>query len=758
MFAEVVVDVPAAKAAKPFHYGIPDRLRGSVRVGSAVVVPFGGRRLVGYVVGFVDTPDVAKVKHILEVASEVSPLPQGMMALATWMTARYLCRPAEAIAQMFPAAVRQRKASVKTQALIELAVSSEEARAFVTEAEKRAPRQAEVVRALLERGSSVMEGDASGLLRRTCPDAVRALIRKGILASKKVEVMRSPFTDAQAAPPQAGRPPLHLTPDQDRAVSAITAAFDQRSPRPILLHGVTASGKTEVYMRAIEAALARGRSAIVLVPEIALTPQLAGGFRERFGRAVALLHSRLSAGERYDEWRRAERGDARIVVGARSAVFAPVGNLGLVVVDEEHENSYKQEESPRYHAREVACERARVAGCPCVLGSATPSVESFYRARAGEYDYIALTTRVEMRPMPAMDIVDMREELAHGNRSIFSRALARAIRERLARREQVILFLNRRGHSTFVLCRECGHAMRCPECDVALTYHAEEGTLRCHYCNHEEALPDTCPKCGSSYIKYFGAGTEKIEREVMRAFPQARVVRMDLDTTRTKRAHETIVSKFRGGEHDILVGTQMVAKGHDFPRVTLVGVVSADTCLNLPDFKAGERTFQLMTQVAGRAGRGDRPGLVIIQTYAPDHYAVQHARDHDYVGFYEEEIRARQDLLYPPFVHLVLLVVSGEDPGAVERYAASLGASLRVAARSLDPPPHPAPSGAAGVRVLGPSPCAMKRVRRLYRWQILLKGHPLESADEAVRRGLDTCPAPPRGIVVQVDVDPESVL
>lgn len=768
MFAEVVVDVPTAKAAKPFHYGVPERLRGSVKVGSAVVVPFGGRRLVGYVVGFVETPDVPKVKDILEVASEVAPLSKDMMALATWMTARYLCLPAEAFAQMFPAAVRQRKASAKTQAFVQLAVSFEEAKAFVAEAERRAPRQAEIVRALLEQRSPVLRVGGPDPVIRTSPDAVRALIRKGILASRKVEVMRSPLGGTPPRPPQGGRTPIRLTADQDRAVSAILAAMDVHGPKPILLHGVTASGKTEVYMRAIEAVLARGRSAIVLVPEIALTPQLAGTFHERFGGRVALLHSRLSAGERYDEWRRVERGEARVVVGARSAVFAPTRNLGLVVVDEEHENSYKQEESPRYHAREVACERARVAGCVCVLGSATPSVESFYRARTGEYDYIAMTTRVEMRPLPSVEVVDMREELARGNRSIFSRALARAIRERLARREQVILFLNRRGHSTFVLCRECGHALRCPECDVALTYHAEEGRMRCHYCDHEEAVPDTCPKCGSSYIKYFGAGTERIEREVMRVFPQARVVRMDLDTTRTKRAHENIVNRFRGGEYDILVGTQMVAKGHDFPRVTLVGVVSADTCLNLPDYKAGERTFQLLTQAAGRAGRGERPGQVIIQTYAPDHYAVQRAKDHDYLGFYEEEIRARRDLLYPPFVHLVLVVVSGEDPRDVERYAISLGAALRVAARECDASPSagepgpwkaPGPGDApAGVRVLGPSPCAMRRVKRLYRWQVLLKGAPLENATAVVRRGLATCPAPPRGIMVQVDVDPESVL
>lgn len=759
MFAEVVVDVPTVKAARPFHYGVPERLRGSVKVGRAVVVPFGGRRLVGYVVGFVETPDVANVKDIIEVAWQVEPLPEEMMALATWMTSRYMCLPAEAIAQMFPAAVRQRRANAKTAAFVELAISSEEARAFIAGAERRAPRQAEIVRALLERGGRLVRSGGKDTAVRASPDAVRALIRKGILASKRIEVMRSPLG---AAAPRAGRTPVRLTADQERAVSAVLAAMDERGPKPILLHGVTASGKTEVYMRAIEAALVRGSSAIVLVPEIALTPQLAGAFHERFGGLVALLHSRLSAGERYDEWRRAERGEARIVVGARSAVFAPVRKLGLVVVDEEHENSYKQEESPRYHAREVACERARAAGCVCVLGSATPSVESFYRARTGEYDYLALTSRVEMRPLPSVEIVDMREELARGNRSIFSRALMRAIRERLARREQVILFLNRRGHSTFVLCRECGHALRCPECDVALTYHAEEGRMRCHYCDHEEAVPDACPKCGSSYIKYFGAGTERIEREVTRVFPQARVVRMDLDTTRTKMAHEKIVNMFHSGQYDILVGTQMVAKGHDFPRVTLVGVVSADTCLNLPDYKAGERTFQLLTQAAGRAGRGERPGEVIIQTYAPDHYSVQRARDHDYLGFYEEEVRARRDLLYPPFVHLVLVVVSGEDPRDVERHATSLGAALRVAARDPVPPPLARETGLGesppGVRVLGPAPCAMKRVKRLHRWQVLVKGAPVDVATSVVRRGLATCPAPPRGIMVQVDVDPESVL
>ncbi|MCR4402178.1 MAG: primosomal protein N' [Firmicutes bacterium] len=762
MFAEVVVDVPTVKAQKPFHYGVPARLRESVRVGSAVVVPFGGRRLVGYVVGFVETPDVASVKDIIEVSRQAEPLSEEMMTLATWMTSRYVCLPAEAIAQMFPAAVRRGKVTARTKTLVELAISPEEAKAFIARVERRAPRQADIVRVLLERGGQEVSEGGQGAHLTASPDAVRALIRKGVLVSKRVEVMRSPLGGAT---PRSNRPtaPIRLTADQEKAVSAVLAAMDRPNPRPILLHGVTASGKTEVYMRAIEAALARGRSAIVLVPEIALTPQLARAFHERFGGLVALLHSRLSAGERYDEWRRTERGEARIVVGARSAVFAPLRDLGLVVIDEEHENSYKQEESPRYHAREVARERARVVGCVCLLGSATPSVESFYRARTGEYDYLALTSRVEMRPLPSVEIVDMREELASGNRSVFSRALVTAVRERLARREQVILFLNRRGHSTFVLCRECGHALRCPECDVALTYHAEEGRMRCHYCDHEEAVPNVCPKCGSSCIRYFGAGTERIEQEVARVFPHARVVRMDLDTTRGRMAHERIVDAFRDGHYDIMVGTQMVAKGHDFPRVTLVGVVSADTCLNLPDYKAGERTFQLLTQAAGRAGRGEAPGQVIIQTYAPDHYSVRRARDHDYLGFYEEEVRARRELSYPPFVSLVLLVVSGEDLEEVERHARGLAAAMRVAARKVVSLPPSTKTGSGeppttGVRVLGPAPCAMRRVRRLHRWQVLVKGATVEVAASVVREGLAACPARSRDIMVQVDVDPESVL
>ncbi|MFZ5924799.1 MAG: primosomal protein N' [Bacillota bacterium] len=747
MFAEVVVEHPAARVAKPFHYSVPEHLRASVRAGSAVVVPFGTRTATGYVIGFVDKPDVpkVKVKDILGLASGAAPLSQELMDLANWMTARYLCRPSEAFAQMFPVAVRRGRASIKMQTRVELAVSSQEAEAFVAQVERRAPRQAQVVRALIKRSLSASGGELQAV-PETGSQVVRALIRKGILSARRVEVMRSPVPVS----PAGARPLFRLTHDQSRAVAIILAGFEKPHPKPVLLHGVTASGKTEVYIRAIEAAVKRGMGAILLVPEISLTPQVVRSFQEKFGRTIALLHSRLSLGERYDEWRRVEKGEARVIIGARSAVFAPVASLGLVIVDEEHENSYKQEESPRYHAREVARERARTAGCPCVFGSATPSVESFHRALTGEYEYVELPQRIDNRAMPTVEVVDMREELASGNKSIFSRSLARAIGARLAIGEQTILFLNRRGHSTFVLCRECGHALRCPECDVALTYHAEVSTMRCHYCGHEDAVPDICPKCESRYIKYFGAGTERIEGEVRRVFPQARVVRMDLDTTRRKGAHEAIVGGFARGDYDILVGTQMVAKGHDFPRVTLVGVVSADTCLNLPDFKAGERTFQLLTQVAGRAGRGAAPGHVIIQTYAPEHYAVQRARFHDYKGFYEEEIRARREALYPPFVHLVMVVTSGEDPGQVERYAQTLSSAFREEVKSQ--------VRWKDIRVLGPAPCPMRRVRRMYRWQVLLKGAHVADVNDLVRYVLRAYPPAWRDVTVYADVDPESTL
>lgn len=747
MYAEVVVDIPSESAKGLFHYSIPADLQGQVKVGSAVLVPFGPREITGYVVGFTETPDVAHVKDIRALRGDTA-LSDQMMALATWIKEYYTCSLGEAIAQMFPASVRRGRARVKTESLVELAISQEEAKTLIASMERRAPRQSQALKIILEKGP-VMPRRRLNKAPGSTPGAVRALIQKGILNEMQREVLRSPIKKI----PRTRRPVPVLTPEQETAVTTIVDSLDQAWPKPFLLHGVTASGKTEVYMRVIEAVLARGKSAIVLVPEISLTPQMTREFCERFGRDVAVLHSKLSPGERYDEWRRAERGDAKIVVGARSAVFAPVRDLGLIVVDEEHENSYKQEESPRYHARDVACERARISKAGCILGSATPSVESYYKALHGEYTLLRLPHRVGMWEMPTVEVIDMREELTKGNRSMFSRSLSEAISDRLARGEQMILFLNRRGYSTFVLCRECGHSMRCPECDVALTYHAAGSNIRCHYCDYEEPVPSVCPNCGGRYIRYFGAGTQKIEGAVNKLFPHARTVRMDTDTTRRKGAHEIIVNKFQRGDYDILIGTQMVAKGLDFPNVTLVGVISADTCLNLPDYKAGERTFQLLTQVAGRAGRGEKGGHVIVQTYSPEHYAIELGKAHDYGGFYKEEVACRGEGLYPPFSRLILVVVSGKSLPVVERYSTALVRTLRRQIGSL--------RQWKSIKILGPAPCALARVKGMHRWQILLKADPrIEPCDhnKLISDMLKACPSPSYDIMVQVDVDPESML
>jgi primosomal protein N' (replication factor Y) len=722
-------------------------LEGRVKVGSAVLVPFGTRELTGYVVGFTQTPDVAHVKDIRALSGDTT-LSDQMMALAAWISNYYVCSLGEAIAQMFPTSIRRGRARVKTESIVKLAIPYEEAEALIASMENRAPRQTQALRAILSKGPVMSRRHLNNAVGSTS-GAVRALINKGILTETRREVLRSPLKKIS----KTQKPAPVLTPEQDKAVKTIIESLDQVSPKPFLLHGVTASGKTEVYMRVIEAVLARGESAIVLVPEISLTPQMTRSFCQRFGRNVAVLHSKLSSGERFDEWRRAERGDARIVVGARSAVFAPVRNLGFIVVDEEHENSYKQEESPRYHARDVACERARISNAVCVLGSATPSVESYHRALRGEYNLLELPHRVEMWEMPTVEVVDMREELAEGNRSMFSRALSQAISDSLDRGEQVILFLNRRGYSTFVLCRECGYSMRCPECDVALTYHAAGSSIRCHYCDHEEPVPLVCPSCGSRYIRYFGAGTQKIEGEVKRVFPRARTVRMDTDTTRRKGAHETIVGKFKKGEYDILVGTQMVAKGLDFPNVTLVGVISADTCLNLPDYKAGERTFQLLTQVAGRAGRGEKGGHVVVQTYSPEHYAIELGETYDYKGFFDEEISCRNEGMYPPFSRLILVVVSGKNLRVVEKYSTALVRTLQAKVRSV--------KEWKSIRILGPAPCALARVRGMHRWQILLKVDPCitpHDHNKLIEEMLEACPPPSYDIIIQVDIDPESML
>ncbi|HEY51244.1 MAG TPA: primosomal protein N' [Dehalococcoidia bacterium] len=567
-----------------------------------------------------------------------------------------------------------------------------------------------------------------------------ALVRRGLIAFETVEVKREPISYQDIAPTSSPQ----MTRAQEVAFSRIGEAMhgDKTQPGVFLLHGVTGSGKTEIYLRALAETVKSGRRGIVLVPEIALTLQTIERFASRFPRRVAVLHSKLSPGEQYDEWRRIRDGEFDVVIGPRSALFSPQPDLGLIVLDEEHEWTYKQENPPRYHARDVAMKLAELTGAVVILGSATPDVNTYFRARQGSYELLQLPQRVvpvESAPLPHVDIVDMREELKAGNRSIFSRALSQAMTQAINGGEQAILFLNRRGGATFIQCRRCGFVLRCHRCEVPLTHHYTEDVLVCHQCNYRTAVPDRCPRCFSRQMKYLGLGTQKVEQEVSYALPGARLLRWDSDMTRSKESHEKILRQFRDHKADILIGTQMVAKGLDLPRVTLVGVVSADTSLNLPDFRAGERTFQLLSQVAGRAGRGPLGGQVIIQTFSPEHYAIRAAANHDYLAFYEREIDYRRQLHNPPFSRLATLTYSHINNAICQREAEKMRNILTLERDAR---------GISALNLIGPAPAFIHRLRGRYRWQIILRGTELSSFLSQITF--------PQGWAI--DIDPVSLL
>lgn len=617
--------------------------------------------------------------------------------------------------------------------------------------EAKAPGQARLLRALAEAGGGPLPSSEVLPQADATPQTAKKLIADGLVAVETLELRRRPFRFAAGA----AVPPMP-TGEQTAALEEIKKRLDTRQANTALLYGVTGSGKTEVYLRAIAETRRRKRTALVLVPEIALTAQVVDAFRARIGDKVAVLHSALSLGERRDEWQRIGRGEADVVVGARSAVFAPLNNVGLIVVDEEHENSYKQDQpAPRYHARDVAVARARATGATVLLGSATPAMESFYKAESGEWGFLPLRERALSRPLPSVETVDLREGYQKGQPpSVFSPPLFEAIADRLAKREQTILFLNRRGFAQFILCRDCGYSTRCPHCDVSLTFHARHFKVVCHHCGYERAAPSQCPQCSGTRIKPFGIGTEKVEQEVKTLFPEARVLRMDRDTTSGKDAHTAILRTFRAGEADILIGTQMVAKGLDFAGVTLVGVVSADTSLNMPDFRASERAFQLLTQVSGRAGRGRKPGHVIVQTFNPEHESVAAAANHDYETFYRREIINRRELGYPPFTRLANIVSQDEDSRAAESRLLALAFHLGGSVSPLDGPKI---SGDDALTVLGPAACPLSRLRNKYRWHLLIKCADYDTLRVRLRAAFSRL-APPERIGVSVDLDPASLL
>ncbi len=610
------------------------------------------------------------------------------------------------------------KVRPKTVAYLRLEVAAGEARQEAAGLYKKgANKQAVLLEYLAQQTEPVSLAEARRNV--SCDKAVAdALVRKGLVAIKPVEVKREPISYQGITPSQ----PLTLTAAQRSALEAIKSSLAKGNASVFLLHGVTGSGKTEVYLQALAEVVGLGKRGIVLVPEIALTPQTIERFASRFPHRVAVLHSKLSLGEQFDEWQRIRDGEFDVVIGPRSAIFAPQPDLGLIVVDEEHEWAYKQQDkSPRYHARDAAIKLAELTGAVVILGSATPDVETFYHAQQGDYHRLQLPERVTPRDgsaLPAVEVVDLREELKAGNRSLFSRSLSQAVTQAVANREQVILFLNRRGGATFIQCRSCGLVLTCKRCEVPLTYHPVGDVLVCHQCNYRMPVPQICPRCLSRRIKFLGVGTQKLEQEVGQGFPQARRLRWDSDATRGKHSHDEMLGKFRSHQADILIGTQMIAKGLDLPLVTLVGVVSADTALNLPDFRAGERTFQLLSQVAGRAGRGTLGGRVIIQTYTPEHYAIQAASRHDYASFYEQELNYRRQLRNPPFTRLACLVYTHTNDAHCQRQAEMMKRRLT---QEIDA------QGIAGIELIGPAPAFIHRLRGRFRWQLILRGSDLSA-------------------------------
>lgn len=800
LIAEVIVDVSTYHVDRPFDYQVPVEWISVIELGSRVKVPFGPRNVLGFVVGLKKETDVPlnKLKAINQILDMEPVLTEEMLRMAKWLKNDTICYEIDALQVMLPSALRAKyEKMIKLQQGQQLplevqAIFGKRQRVNFKEFERagllpllkqlvaenivtienvvkqqgnvKEIRMVQITadQQLIERALEQSTRAAKQRLllqwmcqhlgeiftpQQICDEArvsisvLEAVIDKGAAQFIQEEVFRDPFTK-EVSRTHA----LQLTSEQQVALQAITTAMDQQIAQTFLLHGVTGSGKTEVYLQAIQKVLEEGKEAIMLVPEISLTPQMTERFRSRFGEMVAVMHSGLSVGEKYDEWRKIQQGKVKVVVGARSAIFAPFTNIGLIILDEEHESTYKQEDLPRYHARDVAIWRSEFYNCPIILGSATPALESFARAKKGVYKLLSLKHRALHQALPTVFIADMREELRQGNRSMFSQSLIEAIRLRLEKKEQMVLFLNRRGYSSFVLCRDCGTVVQCPNCDISLTYHRTTEKLKCHYCGYEEHVPQICPQCQSDHIRYFGTGTQKVEEELYKLFPEARVLRMDVDTTKHKGAHEEILETFGAGHADILLGTQMIAKGLDFPNITLVGVLSADTSLHLPDYRAAERTFQLLTQVSGRAGRHDKLGEVIIQTYTPEHYAIDLAKTQEYEPFYEREMFLRRRSNYPPYYFVALIQLSHEDVMMAAEYAGRVADWLRGNLSNQ-------------VAIIGPTTASIARLKNRYRYQCLIKYKIEPNLIPVLQRLLAMYRAEwiKQGILMTVDLDPSTI-
>ena len=801
MYAKVIVDVPVIQVNRPFDYHVPEILQESIEVGMRVAVPFGGRSISGFVLALSDEVDfdgeIKDILHLMDLDPVLSP---EMIQLGAYLSKKVHAFLIQCYQTMLPAMLKSNyekrfvlvnpkdhedvfrevfhyentllytddlpqeqlkrlmklkkegivvietvvkdRAKVKTEDWIRLNYVMQEYEEFIPTLSARAKKKISLLKTLasMER----MEIQKKSFLEDTdftTTDLKFAVEHNWITIVQK-EVSRDPYKGRFFKKSL----PFQLNEGQQLAFDRVKEeSIDPHNSKVYLLEGVTGSGKTEVYLQWISEVIAKGQSAMMLVPEIALTPQMVERFKSRFGDRVAVLHSGLSTGEKFDEWRKIKNKEADIVVGARSSIFAPLENIGIIILDEEHETSYKQDESPRYHARDIAIWRGEFHHCPVVLGSATPSLESRARAQKGVYTLLKLTKRAKEQILPEVHLIDMRNEFIHQKGS-FSQTLLKAIENRLEKKEQTVLLLNRRGYSSFVLCRDCGYVLECPNCDISLTLHMDTKTMKCHYCGHEERIPTFCPKCQSRQIRYFGTGTQKVQEELQEVFPDARIVRMDVDTTRRKGQHEAILKQFENQEADILIGTQMIAKGLDYPNVTLVGVINADTALNIPDFRSSEKTFQLLTQVSGRAGRGEKPGEVFIQTYNPTHYAIQLAQGHHYERFFETEMRMRHMANYPPYFFTTMITFSSEEEGVALKKAIEVHKSLMA---------NVSPKAV----VLGPTAKSIARMNNRYYFQIIVKYKNEPQLQEFLEQlMMETQEIGSKKILMTIDMEPQHFL
>lgn len=744
MIAEIVINRSAKKLNRTFDYGIPKELEELIMIGSTVLVPFGksSSLVEGFVVGIkenttYEVKDIVKIKHNLT---------GKQIELAQWMAKRYFCNVSDCIKQMLTPGTKNKNSEKniqdKTINVVYLKKDIEEIQFDIEMGKIKSEKQKKILQFLKNNeGVTVPEIE---MLTGGTRAIVKTLEKNGYVEIVEKKIERNPLANKQIEKTEN----LKLTDEQKKAFNAVSNVMNKNEYKEFLLYGVTGSGKTEVYLQLIGEALKQNKTAIVLVPEISLTPQMIDRFIARFNQdEIAVLHSKLSIGERYDEWNKIKENKAKIIIGARSAIFAPTENIGIIIIDEEHDSSYKSEAVPKYDAKEIAKKIAKECNCPLVLGSATPDLVTYYKAQEGKIELLELTKRANNSKLPQVEIVDLKMELANGNRSMLSVDLHDAIEKNLENKRQTILFLNRRGYSTFIMCRECGYTVKCKNCNISMTYHKTENKLKCHYCGYEESVVKICPECHSTKIRYFGTGTQKLEQEINKIFPQATTIRMDIDTVTKKNSHEEILNKFKNENIDILIGTQMVVKGHHFPNVTLVGVIAADSSLNIDDYRANERTFQILTQVAGRAGRENLDGNVIIQTYNPENFSIQCAKEQNYEKFYNTEIALRKQLKYPPFCDIILIGFNS----LVEKEIIDVsGKVYNYLKNNLD--------GQAFV-VLKPMPSPIDKIQNRFRWRIIIKGNMTEIANEVINNCLKKVyDANYKNTRVTVDVNPNSMI